>query len=526
MSSPDTIKMERYFLGCDLPLPGLCARKLAEEVLQKGEKGAFPSFSGTVMVLPGSFAIREFRKELANHFPGGCLPPKLFTQGSFRNQYGGPVSPEEKSATKEEALYLWTKVLTSSDPQKFPHILSGMEGSDFQGYLALARKIQEFRGELDQGGLSLKEAVDLAPGTDPERRKELLLLEESYCQLAGASSLADPFIQRHLAADLLPRYLEGLPPAELPERIIIAGIPDLSNACRKILSFWGEKLPLEIWITASPAESPLMDDWGCPIPQAWENRPLPLEEDAFAQTIFHGETVRDMVHLACAVGCRHGVFDPNKTQFIAAGREISPILTEKLREMTGGEMVYDPAGLPLASLRISRFLRFLQELCREEGGNWEEILTHLRSSEILSFGGRITGTSPNTLLKELDDLLLEHLPDTLENALFFASPSWQEILQKLKEFQEIFRKAPCENLPRILSEIFHKGEFPPVDSIPFPDEYTAFLTLLEELKNSHILSLLPPEPFLELLLLKAGSIMLYPPRRENSPETWTSNSSS
>lgn len=520
MDGPE-INKKLFFLGYDATLPQGCVKRLKKEWEKRmAPPCQVPDFSRFLILLPGSFAIREFRKELTLNFPTGCLPPKLLTPGSFRNLYGRfSQLPPVKCASKEEALFLWVKTLEEAPREEFPHLLAGMEKASWKEYLSLAKKIQDFRGELDQGGLTLEEVLSLAPQVDTERRLELSALEKKYLLLASSHSLQDPFRERFLAKLALEEVLDSIPEEDLPEKIIVAGIPDLAGGCKELLALWGRRTALEIWVLASPEESLLTDPWGIPLPQAWEKRPLPIEEEQFPQTVFHGGSVREMIHLACAVGGRHGEISPVKSQYISAGRELTPALTEKLREMTGGANIYDPAGIPLRSLRICRFLSRFLELCREENDFWMEFLLFLRTREILQLGKRVSGTPENTLLKELDELLLEHLPDSLENALFFASPSWQAVFRKIQEKLEAFQKAPARALVQLLAEIFRdENAFPPVEGVPLKDEYTAFLPLLKEMQDSLLLSTLNGESFLELLLGKASSIALYPPHTEKSLE--------
>ena len=143
------------FLGFEDSLPGRAAKRLVDET----ENNSRPDLGNVLMILPGSFAVREVMRELAERVPCGMFPPSLMTQGKFLEE-GRNLS---NAATEYESNLIRARVLFSCDHSKYPSLFTGKNAPGITECFYLSRMLGNFIKELSLGGITLEDAIRKNP---------------------------------------------------------------------------------------------------------------------------------------------------------------------------------------------------------------------------------------------------------------------------------------------------------------------------------------------------------------------------
>ncbi|MBO4303057.1 MAG: PD-(D/E)XK nuclease family protein, partial [Lentisphaeria bacterium] len=490
------------FLGFEGPLPELAAKRLLE-----GAAGdtAGPDYSSALLILPGSFAVREFYRNLAESVPDGLFPPAVMTQGRFLEE-GRNL---EHAATEEESLIVRAQVLFSCDYRKYPSLFAEGKAPSFSDCFHLGKMLSGFLSELNLGGMTLADALVKAPGADEERRKEILELEELYHARLARFGLVDRFALLHFA---LPESGEkaAAQGEDLPgiKKIIVCGVPGLLSAVQARLERFADDRELEIWIQAPSSMKDFFDEWGSPIPEKWEK--VAFEQGKDEETFFHTEKASDLAKLAVAVAGREGHLDNEKCSLVCADASLIPFFREALERFAGKEVqIYDPSGVPFAATRLGKLLRMLIRFARQ--GDFESFRELIRHEDFLLFCASFAGLACDEFLARMDKLMLEHLPDDFSTVPSLAQAGEKAVLEEVLSLREKLRTIPlAENLASVLTQIY-AVPFDRKDTLRVSFESQA-LHLEKFLKSciaSPVLKDLPQEEFFSLLSDHLESAVLY-----------------
>ena len=130
---------KRVFLGFEGALPFLASEKILTEELSS----SCPDLGQILMIMPGSFAIREFFRHLAQKVPDGLFVPEVMTQGSFLEK-GRNL---ENAATEYESNILLARVLASCDHRKYPTLFTEEKAPSFSDAFYLSKMLFSFLKE-------------------------------------------------------------------------------------------------------------------------------------------------------------------------------------------------------------------------------------------------------------------------------------------------------------------------------------------------------------------------------------------
>ena len=120
-------------------------------------------------------------------------------------------------------------------------------------------------------------------------------------------------------------------------------------------------IPVQIWVHAPEEERDTFDDWGCPRPEIWAERAIPVREEQIRVTPGPGrlaaETCRIIAQTAESgkTDVALGVCDP----------DMNVALDARLRSYGWG--LYNPEGRPFAGTGIMDLLRHLLLAVEENG---------------------------------------------------------------------------------------------------------------------------------------------------------------
>ena len=489
------------FLGFEGSLPGLAAKRLVEEA----DNHSRMDLGNILMILPGSFAVREVMRELAERVPDGLFPPSFMTQGKFLEE-GRDLS---NAATEYESNLIRARVLFSCDHRKYPTLFTGEKIPGFAECFYLSKMLGNFIRELSLGGITLEDAIKKTPSMDADRRKEIWELEKLYHKELASYGKTDRFSLLHFT---LPQTKNNIPETEdlaNYSKIIVCGVPGLLPAVQARLESFADSRDLEIWIQAPESMENSFDEWGNPVPEKWEN--VSFEQGQDEEICFHTEKASDLPRLALAVASRKGHLETDKCAFACADPSLMPFFNEELQKLGGKNLqVYDPAGIVFGKTRLGKLLLDLTEFIKED--SFESFRKLIRHEDWLLYMSHLAAVKGNALLAELDTLMLEHLPDDIASALSFAGKNMKKVLEKTLFFRDKICSGGivAENLATVLTEIYSIAfDRKDTRNISFEAQSLHLENFLKECVKSSILKGLSGEEFFQLLESMLQSDVLY-----------------
>ena len=506
----------RHFLDWTKPLPELAAPLLLNAGSRYADTASV-DLSRILVLLPGHGAARSLNAkmtELTEEFSGGIFPPVYMTPEEFLLA-GTPASVHP--ASDLEQLCAWKNVLSECDhsrlqtlfPVEFPQETDSM-------FLYLAKQFNQLKRELSSGGFTIAAIRDRAFSdsvfASPDRWNELAELEELYLKKLESLGLCDPeTLKLQLSSDA--EFFRQF------ERIIVIGMPDLSELAIKRITAASKLIRSEIWINAPEHLHSFFDDWGRPVPEKWRNYPLSFGhgEDA-VNRIFHAGTYEQTAVLAAGMlmesgpdlnGCAVAItdeqfFNPLKKAFSRlkvkdSGKELGVLL---------------PSGEPMKKLRLfdllNRFSRFVPS------DEFNDAVLFLRHSDVLNWISYKISMKPDKILENLDRFRSKHLPDTLVSVLQLASSAESPILEYLIECKKNWSAmSPVQAVRELFSQLYNGRPTSESSGIPLEKELETLKPYLRILESSPLFAGEAIDTVIMDLLEVCGDIRLYRESQEN-----------
>ena len=451
--------MERLFLAPHQPLVAAVADWLTARA--RLTPGGVRSLSHLLVVVPTRQAGRRLRLALAER-TGGCLPPLL----RLPAQLIVPAAPPERpAASAAETVGLLSRLLLGLDLQAFPNLFPEKgrpREKTFSWALGVARQLAELWNLLQENALTMADvaarAEDLLAGEDLDievgRWQELARLEELFfAQMARHKLLPAPLARQQAVADpLLP---EGV------ERLVLPALADAQPALYPVLERLGARLEISVLLHAPRTDDDRFDRWGRPEPSRWagEQAPtLPLRDEQIILAANSADQARLAAELFAAV--------PEDEEYPSLGMADDALFSELHSAfLARGLPLHNPAAYPLPASSLGRLIRQLEQLRREP--KYPVLSAFLREADVMHWLEHSLAPSPETaysdVLAALDELQNAHLPQTLEDALFFCR----------RACEDGGREAPARDLLRRALEAVHTLLDP--RGRTHPDHVTAML---------------------------------------------------
>lgn len=391
--------LTRHFHGWTTPsLPA------AVEILSRGWTGKGPlDLRGCLVVVPTRHAGRRLRAELARTAAGkgtAVLAGSIATP-----EHLVPLPPEAADDSLVLAL-LAKRLLAQRDklPALFP---SSDVAWDFPFALGIAAQLQDVRRQLAEADRAAADLLPLMSDDERARWAEIVQLEKDLLRDVARLGRKDPLAARREAA-------RRAADAAGISRVVALFVPDFSALAIRRLQALSATCPVELHVLAPESEADRFDDWGRPLPDAWETAPLPLAErqiHVFEQAPDETEALASL--LAEAEHRKQAVAvcapDPGNAQALAR------------RMQTDGIPLYLPNGVPLASTAPGRLLAtWLALRRRRDYASTAAFLRHPDAQDWL--GVRLGTDAAQDLLSQLDRCQAEHLPATFDDLRRFARP--------------------------------------------------------------------------------------------------------
>ncbi len=464
----------RRFLDWQRPVAEVAAEFFAREVA--GDSGKAFDFSGNVVVVPTHEAGRKLldaMTENAESVGQGIFPPCVLTPAQcLRTLRAGG----NRVATDTESRFAMVSVLRELRIEDFSKLFPVTPPArDRQWALGLAETILGLRAVLSESPefFDCARVAGFAENPEPERWADLARIEEKYRARLAERGLCDKDDARREIAES-----PALP--AMWKKIYFLATPDFSpllpTALAKIDAGVCET---GILIVAPESLKDGFDAWGRVIPDFWAGRELVWENfDAQTKLAATPETLSE--NIAEAIGA-------------SASADGSPVTTLGLIDETlagagsrgieaAGFAAYNPAGNCARDHFLGAWI-----------GIWENFISDANAGTVGAllrlpfFAGRLApSVSLGTLLGEWDDLRDAHLPDTLDDALFFARkrsgdfshtfPALEKLVADKRGF-ESEAEWPAA-LRALLREIFAETEFDAADT--GDNETRRFLEIISE----------------------------------------------
>ena len=477
----DSMGVTRHFLGWK--------RSLCDTVpayLLAGAGAAYDDLRDTRLVVPTRQSSWRLRAALpvAAHARGRVLlGPEIVTPPVLLEPEAGPGT-----ATGLQSLLAWVAVLTAIPPGACPAFLGARRDrpADCAWALPVARRLQELRRELADGGLTLEQvAAREAVIEERERWRELAELERRHTRQLAGWQLRDP-----LAVKLA--WAAGAPvPADV-RRVILAALPDPPELLLTLLARWSEAgVAVEVLVAAPPGEAAAFDAWGRPLPAAWAARPLAVRDaDLWLEATPEEQAARIAQAVAAALrdappdSTGDGAKAPGTPQ-LALGVPDKEVIAPLQRELAAlGLPAFDPRNRPFGDSPLYRLLQALLDLRAHD--SYDAVAALLRHPDVLSAVGDGAG-----VLRALDAFQAEHLPVTLADMTrrgdAHAARPPAEALDRLRRWRlRLNEGGLAGGLRDVLQEIYQqrllRADNP--EDAAFQQDVAAFDAVLRELEGA------------------------------------------
>lgn len=484
----------RHFHGWTLPALPAAVDILSRDWIQGNAQGPL-DLRGCLVIVPTRHAGRRLRAELAR--TAAARGSAVLSGAIVTPEHLVPLPPEAAPDVLVLAL-LARRLLDrhASLPALFP-----VPGTDwtFAHALGIAEQLQDVRRQLAEADCSAADMPALVPDGEKARWMDIAKLEKSLLQDLAKLGLQDSLQARREPA----RHPPATPPYA---RVISLFVPDLSALAVRTLDSLSASGDIHLHVLAPESEADRFDAWGRPLPDRWENEPLPLDESqlhVFDQAPDETEAVASLLMEAERRERALAVCTPDPDNARALARRLQ----------IDGLPLYLPNGVPLSATAPGRLLAAWLALLRQPTyAATAAFLRHPDAQDWLTF--RLGLGHANDLLSELDACQAEHLPATFDDLFHFAG-SFPILLRALEELKR-HADAP---LPTFLADLYDcRNPSPSAPHDPlFAEAANGLADLLRSTEESVRRLRLEPNDALDLLQAVLPREQVFPKPDPSAP---------
>jgi len=390
--------VERTFLGWERPLLDVVVERLTA-----GWTAGPLDLRGQLLVMSTRQSGRRLRDRLAELAAArntGVLVPECITPDRLlRRRENDRLVP-----SRAEELAIWTAVLNDLAAEDYPALFpgwpAGMERPPGWA-IGIARRLSELRRQLAETGLTIGDCLAPGRGVDDEvaRWEDLARLEAIYLRRLQAVG----------RKDVVAAMREAVADPELPPetcQVIVIAVPDPVPLALSALATVARTIPVAVWIHAPEDHAAAFDEWGRPLPEAWERHELTLPSASLRLAGGPGDQAEELVRV---LGGDSGSSGGAAPAVAVLREELFPAVAAELRKH--GLVTYDPAGVPLAETALGRLVTDCLAVVTDQ--SFVAVARLFRQPAILDYLVRqIPGADVQRLLTELDTVQNRYLPQT------------------------------------------------------------------------------------------------------------------
>ncbi len=488
---------KRVSLDWNSPLLPAVTKRLLANV-----DSSIVDLSDTMVIVPTKQAGRRLLEALAlevSKQDRGLFPPEIITPDRLL----GNFIASDTLASEESSTAAWFSALSTIDFAHFSALFPIAPTISTGWKLGMAQRLMQLRSELGEEGLDFATAAERAgeAGHEPERWRQLARLEGLAMDELKHRGLVDPKQARREAA------LSYEAPTHI-NTIILAATPDPQPLPLKAVERAAAKLSVEVW-TYGPDEH--FDEWGRPLAQVWQTRPLDFEAWAC-----HIQTLADPKATATAITQLIQTAQPESALLGIADPELNPVIADEL--LAQGIPSYDPEGCSVQNGGVGRLTELLCQLCNDQ--STATVRSLLQHPDIVHWLGNPDKQSE--LLRKLDKLFEQHLAADLQSLIHFSGNDneyYAALHLALKAISKLARdlaKAPfAESLANILQTIYTNREIESKGTaeIPWKERAEAIQGILKACSETeHTFRKLPGDFSREAFRMNLKRTKVYPDR--------------
>ena len=256
---------KRHFVGWERPFV-----EAAADHLIAGAGGArAPDLSDTVVVLPGSRAVRLLEARLAGTCTGAWRPPRIVTEGGLPGALRSAAPP---AAARSVRALLWAEALRSLAPGDRARLPGRPPRErDLRGWLRVGARLDSVVAALAAEGLGPADVASVAADRR-ERWDVLRAVSERVAERLDTLGLLDPARAAQAARDA-PDLTRGA-------RVLLAGLAEVPAATRALLEACDGEVEVAVFAGRDRADG--FDAWGAVDAGWWNERGPDVPDDAVA----------------------------------------------------------------------------------------------------------------------------------------------------------------------------------------------------------------------------------------------------
>lgn len=263
--------VNRQFLGWDKP----ALVSAADYVISRFAQGDELDLSKVIVVVPGRRAGRRFLELVVQRAESrwpGLQPPRIVTFNAFPEM----LYPQQQQLADElTQLLVWRKALYTVNAKEISAALPHRPDADsVNSWLALCESLRRQHNELAADGLEFDEVhQQLAQSGDleeSERWKALRRIQAEYLVQMDELKLWDTQAARLIAVQQNEIRTDC--------DIVLVGTTDMNRTIRQMLAQIPDRVTALIHAPQTEAEA--FDEFGCVIPEHWENRLINISFEA------------------------------------------------------------------------------------------------------------------------------------------------------------------------------------------------------------------------------------------------------
>ncbi len=386
--------MKRVFFDWDRPfLPGV-AKYIVETGIAKASRPRELDLSKYVYILSGQRAIRtlesyvqlEAQKAIdEDRIEPDWNPPAYLKLGAAPESL---YSPTSKLAGKLVRLYSMRKAAMKylAGKSEEAQILLPDPPKTFAAQLELASTFLKLKEELDSERKTYADIEEYCAQYEPTTPDNEVIPQNDDAKrwrydeakrwraLAEIDKYYSVELKIHEMTDLNNARIAALKTIGDPAYDAIDGVAreyrvigavDLNKLQKSVFERLGDRV--EFWVFAPESESAAFDEFGCVLPEAWEKRPIPLQNEQLFQVdkpVDQGEAanllVRELSKRYDADGnWTYEPLDPYSLTIGAPDDEVTPFVESRLQDL-GYETVVGE-GAPMKQNRAYQLLENLAD---------------------------------------------------------------------------------------------------------------------------------------------------------------------
>ncbi|MEI7700047.1 MAG: PD-(D/E)XK nuclease family protein [Planctomycetia bacterium] len=335
----------RHFLGLDQPaLSSAC-----DYLISRYASGNDLDLSKVILVMPGRRAGRRILEILVqrafDRWPG-LQPPQIVTFDRFPEL----LYPQQKPPADElTQLLVWRAALFAVPARQVTAALPHpTDPSSVNAWMALCKSLMRQHNELAAEGLDFDDVFTALANSgereEAERWKALRRIQAEYLMQMDQLDLWDTQTARLIAVEKQECQTEC-------DVLLIATV-DINRIVRQML----DQIPDRVaaLIHASESDASAFDEYGCVIPEQWENRTLDISDAQCRITGTPLDQARTMTELLSSFP---GQFRADDVTIGVADDDMVPTLLQALAD--AGVAGHWPVGTLLKQTRPSRLLNAL-----------------------------------------------------------------------------------------------------------------------------------------------------------------------